>query len=242
MTNRPSTSRPRGIAQEIREVPSYGIPEAAHYLGIPVSTLQSWVYGYPYTTRTGRKRFQPLIEVPPGERGHRRLSFMNLVEAHVLDAIRRQHRISMPKVRRALDYLQTKLPSKHPLADRSFETDGMSLFIQRYGHLINISESGQLAVRELIESHLRRIERDPGGLPIKLFPFTRKRQPDEPKVVVIDPEVAFGRPVLAGTGIPTASIAERYKAGESIEELADDYHRSPSEIQDAIRCELPDAA
>jgi uncharacterized protein (DUF433 family) len=167
---------------------------------------------------------------------------MNLVEAHVLDAIRRRHEISMPKVRRALDYLQTRLPSKHPLADRSFTTDGMSLFIQQYGQLINISESGQLAIRELIEAHLRRIERDPRGLPIKLFPYTRKRQADEPKVVVIDPEVAFGRPVLAKTGIPTAIIAERYKAGESIEELADDYHRSPSEIQDAIRCELPDAA
>ena len=230
------------MAQEIREVPSYGIPEAAHYLGIPVSTLQSWVYGYPYTTRIGRQRFKPLIEVPPGEKGHRLLSFMNLVEAHVLDAIRRQHRISMPKVRRALDYLQAKLPSKHPLADRSFETDGLNLFIQEYGNLINISESGQLAVRELIEAHLRRIEWDLRGLPIKLFPFTRKRQADEPKVVVIDPEDAFGRPVLAGTGIQTASIADRYKAGESIEELADDYHRSPSEIQDAIRCELPDAA
>jgi uncharacterized protein (DUF433 family) len=230
------------MAQEIREVPSYGIPEAAHYLGIPVSTLQSWVYGYPYTTRTGRKRFKPLIEVPPGEKGHRLLSFMNLVEAHVLDAIRRQHRISMPKVRRALDYLQAKLPSKHPLADRSFETDELNLFIQEYGNLINISESGQLAVRELIEAHLRRIEWDVRGLPIKLFPYTRKRQVDEPRVVVIDPEVAFGRPVLAGTGIPTAAIAERYKAGESIEQLAEDYRRSSAEIQDAIRCELPEAA
>ena len=56
--------------------------------------------------------------------------------------------------------------------------------------------------------------------------------------MVIDPHVSFGRPVLVGTGIPTAVIAERYKAGESIDELAGDYGRGPSEIEEAIRCEL----
>jgi uncharacterized protein (DUF433 family) len=33
-------------------------------------------------------------------------------------------------------------------------------------------------------------------------------------------------------------IAERYKAGESIDALADDYGRSRLEIEEAIRCEL----
>ena len=72
------------------------------------------------------------------------------------------------------------------------------------------------------EAHLRRIERDTKGLPVKLFPFTRKRYPDEPKAVVIDPYVSFGRPILVGTGIATAVLAERYKAGESIDELAEE--------------------
>jgi uncharacterized protein (DUF433 family) len=59
------------------------------------------------------------------------------------------------------------------------------------------------------------------------------------ETVVIDPEVQFGRPVLVGTGIPTLVIADRYKAGESIAELARDYDRAEEEIQEAIRCELP---
>jgi uncharacterized protein (DUF433 family) len=58
------------------------------------------------------------------------------------------------------------------------------------------------------------------------------------KVVVVDPRVSFGCPVLAGTGIATDVIAKRYKAGDSIAELADDYDRSQSEIEEAIRCEL----
>jgi uncharacterized protein (DUF433 family) len=55
---------------------------------------------------------------------------------------------------------------------------------------------------------------------------------------VIDPYVSFGRPVLVGTGIATSVVAERYKAGESIEQLSTDYGRKRLEIEEAIRCEL----
>jgi uncharacterized protein (DUF433 family) len=56
--------------------------------------------------------------------------------------------------------------------------------------------------------------------------------------VVIDPRVQFGRPVLVGTGIPTEVIADRFKAGEALDDLARDYGRTPDEIQEAIRAEF----
>ncbi len=219
-----------------RELPAYRLSEASHYLRMPLATLRSWAVGRHYPTQSGKRFFKPLIKLP--ERQALVLSFMNLVEAHVLDAIRREHEIPLVKVRRALDYLQRQFPSKHPLADQRFETDGLDLFVEKYGSLINISREGQLAVRHLLEAHLRRIERDETGLAVRLFPFTRRRELDEPKVVVIDPRVSFGRPVLVGTGIPTSVIAERYKAGESMDQLADDYGRQRLEIEEAIRCEL----
>ncbi len=163
---------------------------------------------------------------------------MNLVEAHVLDAIRREHEIPLQKVRRALNYVRREFPSRHPLADQRFQTDSLNLFVEKYGQLINASQEGQLAIRELLQAHLRRIEWDEAGLAVRLFPFTRKRQLEEPRVIVIDPLISFGRPVLVGTGIPTAVIAERYKAGESMDELAKDYDRERVEIEEAIRCEL----
>lgn len=222
--------------QDPRELPAYGIREAAHYLQMPHATLRSWVAGRYYLTQRGRRLFSPLITLPAKNRTL--LSFMNLVEAHVLDAIRRVHKIRLAKVRKALDYLQSKFPSNHPLADQRFETDGLDLFVQRYGQLINISQAGQLAIQKLMRAHLRRIERDMRGLPIRFYPFTRKREPDEPKSIAIDPYLSFGRPVLAGTGIATVIIAERYKAGESVDDLADDYGRERPQIEDAIRCEL----
>ncbi|HXF39992.1 MAG TPA: DUF433 domain-containing protein [Blastocatellia bacterium] len=227
--------------EDPRELPSYSIRETAHYLRIPVATLRSWVMGRYYPTEQGQRRFAPIIALPDPKKPL--LSFVNLVETHVLDAIRREHNVPLRKVRMAVRYLKRQFPSDHPLADQRLETDGSNLFIsnlfiETLGQLINVSQEGQLAMRELLDAYLRRIERDPSGLAVRLYLFTRKRSPQEPKVVVIDPLISFGKPVLAGTGIPTAVIAERYKAGESMDELAGDYGRERSEIEEAIRCEL----
>ena len=219
-----------------RELPAYSIAEAARYLQIPQATLRSWVIGRHYKAGGEKRLFRSLIV--PADATQRLLSFFNLVEAHVLNALRRKHRLALAKVRIALDYLKNHFPSAHPLADREFETDGSDLFLQRYGQLINLSKEGQLAMRSVIVEHLRRVERDAAGRAARLYLFTGSPKPGAAKVVVVDPHVSFGRPVLVGTGIATDVIAQRYKAGESIAELADDYDRSQSEIEEAIRCEL----
>ena len=221
---------------DVRETPSYGIMEAAHYLRIPPTTIRCWVSGRNYPTKAGRQFSKPVIQ--PADPDSRLLSFMNLVEIHVLDAIRRKYNISLEKVRIAVHYLSRQFPSKHLLADQEFATDGLNLFVEKFSQLINISQDGQLAMREIIQAHLERIERDMAGIPVRLYPFTRKRDSQEPKAVVIDPQISFGRPVLAGTGIATAVVAERYKAGDSMDDLADDYGLERLKIEEAIRCEL----
>jgi hypothetical protein len=44
--------------------------------------------------------------------------------------------------------------------------------------------------------------------------------------------------VVAGTGIPTAVLAEQFKAGDPVPELAKEYGASEEAVWDAIRCEL----
>jgi hypothetical protein len=129
--------------QDPREMPAYSILEAAHYLQMPSSTLRWWVKGWTYRIDAGERFSSPLLVLPGApERKPLLLSFVNIVEAHVLDALRRDHHIAMPKVREALSYLEAHFPSPHPLADQRFETDGMHLFIEKYGQLINISQDG----------------------------------------------------------------------------------------------------
>ncbi len=153
--------------------PSYRLNEATSYLRIPKATLRTWL--------VGKGSSKPVIAI--ADRDNLRLSFANLIEAHLLVAHQRKS----------------------------------------------------------LGQYLERIDWARDGTPAKLFPFTRKRPPNGPKPIVIDPTLAFGRPVLAGTGIATAVVAERFKAGESIRDLAKDYGRSNLEIEEAIRLELSTA-
>ena len=59
---------------------------------------------------------------------------------------------------------------------------------------------------------------------------------------MIDPRRGFGQPIIAGTGIEARIVTERYRAGESVAELAQDYRLDPGQIEDAIRCETSEAA
>lgn len=218
-----------------REMPAYRVAEVAHYLRMPKATVRAWA--------VGQGKFDPVLTLEPRE-GVPLLSFVNLIEVHVLDALRREHDIPLRKARRVLRLLSRLFPdSPHPLADHDLLIDGGEVFVEHLGSFVSASHDGQIAIRELLEAHLRRVERDPMGRASRLYPFTRKRSDRqsllaEPKFVMIDPEIQFGRPVLTGTGIPTLVIADRYKAGESISDLARDYNRPPKEIEEAIRCEL----
>ena len=186
-----------------RDMAIYNMADAAHYLGLPYSTVKSWVVGQRYRTPDGEEKFlKPIIK--PVDKAKRLLSFRNLVELHVLSLTRREFRIPMQKVRTALDYLKRELDTQHPLSDVPLETDGIDVFVERFEHLVSASRKGQLAMREVVKQYLQRIDRDKNGSPLRLYPFTRgSTQVEQPRSVVVDPEISFGRPVLAGTGIRT---------------------------------------
>jgi uncharacterized protein (DUF433 family) len=200
-----------------------------------------WIFGQGYPTAAGRKMSRPIINIP--EPAPPRLSFVNMVEAHVLSAIRYHHEVPLPAVRRAVEYLTRAFGSQHPLAEKQLQTDGVNLFVEHLG-LLNVSAQGQYAMPDILHALLRRIERDERGLAVRLYPFSRRPQlrttglEEIPRTIVIDPRVSFGRPVLTGTGVTTQSIAERFDAGESIDALAADYARPRQEIEEALRCEL----
>lgn len=224
----------------LRRTPAYPFIEAAHYLHMPVSTLRSWCIGQDYKVAGRTRRFQPLITLD-GDKNEG-LSFLNLVEAHVLAAIRRNHAIPLPKVREALAFMRVKMKSARPLVERSFQTDGVNLFVEELSSLVNVTREGQIEMKELLLAHLHRIERDAAGLPIRLFPFTRTGTREREAPVQIDPTIAFGRPSLRGRAVPTAVLADRFKAGEPMTELANDFGVTVDVIEDAIRCELDRAA
>jgi uncharacterized protein (DUF433 family) len=133
--------------------------------------------------------------------------------------------------------------SRHPLIDQRFETDGVDLFLRRYSELVNLSRPNQAFMKDVLNEHLRRIVWASDNFPSELYPFSSPNFAESSRrSIAINPRISFGRRVITGTGIPTRIVFERYAAGESIEDLADDYGRSRLEIEDAIRCEIEPVA
>jgi uncharacterized protein (DUF433 family) len=223
-----------------RDIPIYSINDAARYLWIPSSTIRSWTLGQAYPVKDGSNFFDPLIEIK--QRKPYLLSFTNLIEIHILRGIRQHHQIKLNKVREALDFINKKFNIPHPLATQQFSTDGADLFIEYYGELIRASKKTIDRFKQEVNIHLERIEPDEWGFAGKLYPFTRPHEQQSLRVVVIDPRIAFGRLTIAGTGIPTSILKERYSAGDSIDELATDYGCDKLAIEEVIRSELNIAA
>ncbi len=221
-----------------RDIPTYSFYETSRWLQIPLPTLRSWTRGRYYNTTSGKKRFEPIIHLP--DENLPLLSFTNLIEAHVLDALRYQHKVPLENIRRAVSYLRKDSGSAHPLAHRYFLLKGVDLLVEEGDLIVNATKQGQLTLKGIIEAYLKRVNRDPQGSARSLYPYLHRHPKDldnEPKVVLIDPRISFGKPILVGVGVPTAVVANRRAAGESVVELAQDYGCEASEIEKAIQYE-----
>ncbi len=161
------------------------------------------------------------------------LSFTNLIEAHVLRALRTHHGVPVKEVRKAIQFAEQKLGIDRLLLSEELRTDAGRLFLDRYGQLINLSASGQLAMRQLLQAHLKRVAWS-NQLPVRLYPFVLGEATGAEMPIAIDPWISFGRPVLANRGVSTAVITARIDAGESVADVATDYELSREEIEQAV--------
>src|SRR5271170_5525589 len=89
-------ARAYNMADEIFELPAYSPTVTARYVGVPLQTLRYWTLG--------RGSVKAIIE--PADVAPLVLSFANLLEIHVLNALRTHYRLLLPKVRAALETLK----------------------------------------------------------------------------------------------------------------------------------------
>lgn len=214
-----------------RDQPAYGLAEAARYLKLPAATLRAWTFGRQYPTAQGEGRFRPLIR--PTSKRPPLLSFSNLIEAHVLRALRTEHGVSVKALREAVCFAEEALHIERLLLRPELRADAGRIFLDRYGELINLSASGQLAMRQVLNTHLKRVTwKD--HFPTRLHPFLLGDAMDADMPIAIDPSISFGRPVVLRRGVSTAAIVGRIDAGESLADIAADYDLSQEDIEHAV--------
>jgi uncharacterized protein (DUF433 family) len=205
-------------------VANYSSVEAALYLRLKVQDVRRWVG-------------EGVVQSPSGG-----ISFLNLLELHILKGLRKQSGPPFQRIRRALKEYQEESGrteySDHPFLDPRLETDGIHPFLHDGDEYLNLNRPKQRGIPQILSTYLQRIDRLAGG-EFHFFPFIVGDDAQEPRSIQISPNIAFGRPVLAGTGIATDVIAGRFRARDSISDLAEEYGVSPALIEDAVRWELP---
>ncbi len=210
------------------DIENYGASEAVKWLHVPRQSMDYWLRGT-----------KPIIEM--ADRRRRLFSFKNLVELYVVKGLTEIHGVKLPSIRLAVDYLLEKWESRHPLADYELKTDGRHIFFWQGDEYLNTCLRGQKGFGPVLDSYLRRIDRDAFSMARVLHPFISLRDMKEEqaqnKVVSINPNVCFGMPVLTGSRITTAALASRYLGGDSVPLLARSYGRSEAEIEKAITWE-----
>jgi uncharacterized protein (DUF433 family) len=166
------------------------------------------------------------------------LSFSNLVEAHILRALRRDEDVRMSRLRDAIKLAAQECQTERLLLSEQLRTAGGEILLEQYGRLINLGRAGQLALRHCFDAHLRRVDWDSLG-PEQFFPgFVDVLAPtaaETPRLIVINPSISFGKPVLASNrGIRVSAIVSRIDAHEDEDAIAEDYGIDRREVDAAI--------
>lgn len=213
-----------------REQALYTPADAACYLNIHPQTLATWLWGRKYPTLDGDKFFAPLIEV--ADRENELLSFFNLAELHVLAATRYTHHVPMKSVRAAMDTIRRSFPTAHPLISRDFLTNGSEIFIKSLDATDNLTRPWQLNFKPIMDLFLQHVISDEHDLVKKIFPLIAG-QPDD-RIISITYGISSSQPAIDGAGVPAWVIHNRYRTGESLESIADDFGIPPTKIRRAI--------
>jgi uncharacterized protein (DUF433 family) len=198
----------------------FSVRDTSKYLGVPPSTVATWVRDDAgLVTRVNGGR--PL------------LPFVGFAEAFALNALRRAG-VPMQEIRPALDDLRREMGIEHVLASRNLATDGIRVLFRYSGDEPDhtVVRTKQRQFRKTVEAYLTPIHYGEDGWADRLYlpRYERAR-------VIVDPRKAFGRPLLESGRATVEDIADRFAAGESIGEIAFDFRISPEEVEDVIRVE-----
>lgn len=208
----------RKLGQDLRDVPTYTLPEAAASLAIPHRTLFYWFVG-PYS-----------ILSPSDYYGDAALlSFRDVSEAYVLEILRTVHGFNFRQLRTVVQNAQREMKMKRPLADADLRVVFNRIVLNIPGRgrrsriAVDLQRYPQLLIPPLVDLIGKRILRDEKHAPYRIYPWRLLKADSESNPVMIDPDVMSGRAVVTGTRIPLTLVRGMRKAGRSVEQIAATY-------------------
>lgn len=225
---------PSTIPEEVKTLPAYTLAEAARYVGVSENTLRMWFRGRPpRSSKKGEFLRAAVKPILPTEAGPREpLSFLDVIEAHVLFSLRKSYKFPMGKVKTAMEYLETLGGDLMVLARKDFFHDHGNIYLGQDQNLLSLTERGQIADKTILANGLHQITYGRDGYADEFFPNFRNVQQ---RTFVINPSVNYGYISIVKHGIGADALAARYQAGEKPIDIAEDCGISIEDVVESIR-------
>jgi len=209
---------------DIYNTPIYGLKEVAKYVGLTPKKVRE------LTATTIRNKVslqEPVIKI--ADNGL--FSFNNLVELHTVSSLLPFKDITKEHLKKVKNILLTDIHNTQRFVDdvRKFLKESFFPYTLK------------VLVREALCNAAYRVQYKDNKL-AQFLPVVIGRDLIEDGNVMcavsIDPTIYYGKPCLAMFGIPTKPVADRYKAGESLGSLEEDYKLPGWGVEAAIIFEL----
>ena len=215
--------------QDLRDLPTYTLPEAATFLAVPPRTIHYWFAGN-----------SPILE-PSGHLGDiSLLSFRDLAEAYTLELLRTFYGFNLRTLREVLENFRKETRLKRPLLEADLYVVLGNLVLRKPARgtqplrMVDLAHRRNLVFPDLVNMIGRRVLIDNKHAPYRIYPWRLASLNDESKPVSIDPEVVSGRLVVTGTRVPVWVLRGQKIAGKSIQQIAQSYHLSRETVEKAL--------
>lgn len=217
----------------------YPLSQAARLVGEDTRSVRRWLRGYSWKYKDGRHVSGPLWQLQYSqdeELGQERvLGFRDLLELRTVAKFI-EHGVSLNVIRATIEDASEYL-GEFPLQSRRFLTDGKKIFLEAVAKaeedplLLDIRKRQFVFDAVIRPSLFEGIEYSRSGEALRWFP-TKGR------LIVLDPEVQFGEPIVASAGVPTDTLFAAYNAeGKDRARVAKLYRVTPQAVSAAVAFE-----
>ncbi len=219
----------------------YTLAEASRLTGVSSPRIRRWIKGYSF------KSGEDVHSSPPVWRSQLplidqkiALSFLDLIEVRFVDAFL-EYGVSWKTIRLAAQRAKEMYQQDHPFVTKDFKTDGRNIFaevVRDSGEklLLDLVKSQYAFERVISPSLYKGLEFSEAGDLTRWWPMGKRHS------VVIDPQRAFGKPIVSKEGVPTSVLAKAFRIEKSAERVASWYEVSVPSVRAAVQFEEKIAA
>lgn len=216
----------------------YPAADAARLAQLEPQRLRRWVAGYTFRAPSGERRSSsPVFKNQARHDGQPLvLSFLDLIEARFVKLFL-DHGVSLHTIRIVAKEAEAMFKTTHPFCVKRFETDGETVLAR----LRNESAEGgdrlldlkrkNFVIPVVFNSLLKTLDYDTSGDAARWWPRGRATP------VVLDPNRAFGAPIVERSCVPTRALFDAHTAGETPESIAKWFRVDLDEVLAAVAFE-----